>query len=67
MFGRGIYKKYQSRDEKFPRDKIPILRINLPRHSSREIFRLSTGIVRKYLSQTLYICSIVQRRVSLVE
>jgi hypothetical protein len=32
--------------------KIPILRLNLPRHSAREIFRLSTGIFRKYPSQT---------------
>jgi hypothetical protein len=44
MFGRGICEKYQSRDEKFPE---PILRLNFPRHSARDIFRLSTGIFRK--------------------
>jgi hypothetical protein len=32
--------------------KIPVLRLNFPRHSSQEIFRLSTVIFRKYLSQT---------------
>jgi hypothetical protein len=32
--------------------KIPVLRLNFPRHSAREIFRLSTGIFRKYPSQT---------------
>jgi hypothetical protein len=33
-------------------------RLNFPRHSAREIFRLSTGIFRKYPSQTWYICLI---------
>jgi hypothetical protein len=37
--------------------KIPVLRLNFPRLSAREIFRLSTGIFRKYPSQTWYICS----------
>jgi hypothetical protein len=32
--------------------KIPVLRLNFPRHSAREIFRLSTGIFRKYPSHT---------------
>jgi hypothetical protein len=32
--------------------KIPVLRLNSPRHSAREILRLSTGIFRKYPSQT---------------
>jgi hypothetical protein len=32
--------------------KIPVLRLNFARHSAREIFRLSTGIFRKYPSQT---------------
>jgi hypothetical protein len=32
--------------------KIPVLRLNFPRHSAREIVRLSTGIFRKYPSQT---------------
>ena len=36
--------------------KIPVLKLNFPRHSSRDIFRLSTGIFRKYASQTWYIC-----------
>ena len=31
--------------------KIPVLRLNSPRHSTREIFRLSTGIFHKYPSQ----------------
>jgi hypothetical protein len=31
--------------------KIPVLRLNFPRHSAREIFRLSTSIFRKYPSQ----------------
>jgi hypothetical protein len=35
--------------------KIPVLRLNFPRHSAREIFRLSTGIFRKYPSQAWYI------------
>jgi hypothetical protein len=29
------------------------LRLNFPRHWIREMFRLSTGIFRKYPSQTL--------------
>jgi hypothetical protein len=37
--------------------KIPVLRLNSPRHSAREIVRLSTGIFRKYPTQTWYICS----------
>jgi hypothetical protein len=32
--------------------KIPVLRLNFPRHSAREIFRLSIGMFRKYPSQT---------------
>jgi len=32
--------------------KIPVLRLNFTRHSAREIVRLSTGIFRKYPSQT---------------
>ena len=36
--------------------KIPVLRINFPRLTAREIFRLWTGIFRKYPSQTWYIC-----------
>ena len=39
--------------------KIPVLRLNFPRLSDREIFRLSTGIFRKYPSQTWYICSLL--------
>jgi hypothetical protein len=31
--------------------KIPVLRLNFPRLSAREIFRLLTGIFRKYPSQ----------------
>ena len=31
---------------------LPVLRLNFPRRSAREIFRLSTGIFRKYPSQT---------------
>jgi hypothetical protein len=38
--------------------KIPVLRLNFPRHLAWEIFRLSTGIFRKYPSQTWYICII---------
>jgi hypothetical protein len=37
--------------------KIPVLRLNFTRYSAREIVRLSTGIFRKYPSQTWYICS----------
>jgi hypothetical protein len=37
--------------------KIPVLRLNFNRLSAREIVRLSTGIFRKYPSQTWYICS----------
>ena len=39
--------------------KIPVLRLNFPCHSAREIFRLSTGIFCKYPSQTWYICIIM--------
>ena len=39
--------------------KIPVLRLNFPRLSAREIFRLSTGIFCKYPSQAWYICSIL--------
>ena len=35
--------------------KIPVLRLNIPRHSAWEIFRLLTGIFRKYPSLTWYI------------
>jgi hypothetical protein len=38
--------------------KIPVLRLYFPGHSAREIVRLSTGIFRKYSSQTWYICII---------
>jgi hypothetical protein len=38
--------------------KIPVLRLNFPHHSAWEIVRLSTGIFRKYPSQTWYICII---------
>ena len=38
--------------------KIPVLRLNFPRLSAREIFRLSTDIFRIYPSQTWYICSV---------
>jgi hypothetical protein len=31
--------------------KLPVLRLNFPRPLAREIFRLSTGIFRKYSSQ----------------
>jgi hypothetical protein len=37
---------------------LPVFRLNFPRRSAREIFRLSTGIFRKYPSQTWYICLI---------
>ena len=40
MLGRGICKKYQLRDEKFPRAE------------RRGKFSLKTGIFRKYPSQT---------------
>jgi hypothetical protein len=34
--------------------KIPVLRLNFPWHSAREIFRFSTCIFRKFPSQTWY-------------
>jgi hypothetical protein len=37
---------------------LPVLRLNFPRRSAGEIFHLSTGIFRKYPSQTWYICLI---------
>jgi hypothetical protein len=36
--------------------KIPVLRLNFSRHWMWDIFRLLTGIFRKYSSQTWYIC-----------
>ena len=47
--------------------KIPVLRLNFPRHSAREIFRLSTGIFRKYPSQTWYICIQLVKRSELLK
>ena len=58
MYKKNVIKQIYHVLEGYLR-KIPVLRQNSPRHSAREIFRLSTGIFRKYPSQTWYICSIV--------